>query len=637
MSDTLFKRASRDHCYKSYENRVVNILGENEDRIHAGPSVSSDAQGYYGLKYPAGDTHNMAILATLQRLETKIHHLQTTMEDMSIKVSGLMEQIWLTKGQDDLKKVLTSTAVVSPVRPREIRFPLQPVCHDDLGNQESQCTQPLFAYERGKENLCMQLETPNGQLRQENKCIQSAVTDSPRTDQCLKLEPLCPDEKGKEEEHVLQGVFTDGQDHDQNYKREPILPHGPKLQPNQPVYSEGQHAHQSQCTQPAFIDRDGQQQNHWLQLVIPVEPAPDQTIEVEATCPYKQGQDDNRGLQVLTDGHDTDQDHKLQSQHLSHQGPHTNYHLEPPGGQEEKQNHKLKALFPDGQSAAKLPAYLRSDTLAADKVAFGDSFTRRNANPEFNLFETTLGKGFITKAKSLPGFPKRWDIQRKRANPTEYRPLQPSELEKKLIYSQDSHAPYTCAECGKGFSDPSILLRHQSVHDKGKPHRCTYCGHGFLQHAQLMVHLRSHMEGKTFSCSICRKCFTNRSSLILHKRLHTGDRTYPCTDCEKSFKKGSELCLHQRSHSGEKPYQCTECGKHFMQKSHLKTHQRFHTGERLYKCMECEKSFTQKSDLRRHQRIHTGEKPYECKECGKHFNQMSNLRQHQRSHMVRRS
>uniref|UniRef100_A0A8D2P4W0 C2H2-type domain-containing protein n=1 Tax=Zosterops lateralis melanops TaxID=1220523 RepID=A0A8D2P4W0_ZOSLA len=85
----------------------------------------------------------------------------------------------------------------------------------------------------------------------------------------------------------------------------------------------------------------------------------------------------------------------------------------------------------------------------------------------------------------------------------------------------------------------------------------------------------------------CGKSFSQSSLLVKHQRIHIRERTYKCPDCGKRFPSSSNLLKHWQTHTGERPFSCPDCGKGFSQNFHLIRHWHIHTREKPYKCEEC--------------------------------------------------
>ncbi|XP_044117178.1 zinc finger and SCAN domain-containing protein 31 [Neovison vison] len=193
---------------------------------------------------------------------------------------------------------------------------------------------------------------------------------------------------------------------------------------------------------------------------------------------------------------------------------------------------------------------------------------------------------------------------------------------------------HRCSECGKGFTQSSVLVQHRRTHTGEKPYECEECGKTFSQRSGLIEHQRSHTGEKPYKCKECGKAFRASNGLVRHRRIHTGEKPYTCEACGKAFRLSSYLAQHQRIHTGEKRYRCPECGKAFSQNAGLFQHLRVHTGERPYPCDQCGKRFGRRTLLVKHQRSHSGERPFACGQCGKAFGHHCNLVRHFRTHAV---
>uniref|UniRef100_A0A2K5PHY9 Zinc finger protein 785 n=1 Tax=Cebus imitator TaxID=2715852 RepID=A0A2K5PHY9_CEBIM len=192
--------------------------------------------------------------------------------------------------------------------------------------------------------------------------------------------------------------------------------------------------------------------------------------------------------------------------------------------------------------------------------------------------------------------------------------------------------PYSCLDCGRNFSYPSLLASHQRVHSGERPFPCTQCPARYSQCKYLRQHQYIHTGEKPYPCPDCGRHFRQRGSLAIHRRAHTGEKPYACPDCKSRFTYPYLLAIHQRKHTGEKPYSCPDCSLRFAYTSLLAIHRRTHTGEKPYPCPDCGRRFTYSSLLLSHRRIHSDSRPFPCAACGKAFKRKSALEAHQWNH-----
>lgn len=94
--------------------------------------------------------------------------------------------------------------------------------------------------------------------------------------------------------------------------------------------------------------------------------------------------------------------------------------------------------------------------------------------------------------------------------------------------------------------------------------------------------INSNLEEKPFSCSECGEGFTQRGSLNRHMILHTGEKPFSCPTCGKGFTQKGNLTKHMIVHTGEKPFSCSVCGKRFTQKKYAVKHTVHHEGEKPF-------------------------------------------------------
>ncbi|XP_077455791.1 uncharacterized protein LOC144073651 isoform X2 [Stigmatopora argus] len=162
--------------------------------------------------------------------------------------------------------------------------------------------------------------------------------------------------------------------------------------------------------------------------------------------------------------------------------------------------------------------------------------------------------------------------------------------------------PYSCAECGKRFSQIQNYRAHLRTHgqDRGERPQCRICLLSFPSHDTLERHLlANHLENKFYECDLCKRVFTTLKACEHHVELH---RIMPELVCEK-------------------------CGRHFTRAKSLRRHQK-KACHRVFKCTDCAETFATKDLLLKHSFSHLGLSPFTCVKCRCHFRLAKLYRQH---------
>jgi len=68
-------------------------------------------------------------------------------------------------------------------------------------------------------------------------------------------------------------------------------------------------------------------------------------------------------------------------------------------------------------------------------------------------------------------------------------------------------------------------------------------------------------QQQPFTCPQCGRGFTYKTTFNAHMRIHTGEQPYTCPTCGRSFRQKTTFNAHMRVHTGEKPFTCQQCEK----------------------------------------------------------------------------
>ncbi|XP_048476860.1 zinc finger protein 595-like [Rhincodon typus] len=122
----------------------------------------------------------------------------------------------------------------------------------------------------------------------------------------------------------------------------------------------------------------------------------------------------------------------------------------------------------------------------------------------------------------------------------------------------------------------NLRKKHQQVHTWKTPFSCSECGRGFTRSSNLLRHQQVHTAERSFKCPDCGKCYRSSWELNCHQCVHTEERHFKCSDYGNPYAHSWGRFYRQRVHTEESPFKRLVCGKCYRSSVELMSRQHFH-------------------------------------------------------------